>query len=73
VSFSNISSKVGLTFVLGVSLGPLLAGQLINIYGRRKPLIMSNFAVIILSALQFIPVYYVRLVINLSLGFFVGI
>ena len=71
-STSNESLLSGAS-VMGVALGALFGGKLINAQGRKNTLIKSNYAIILWSILSCVPVFYfvvfVRFMFGVTCGF----
>jgi len=58
--------------VIAVALGALFGGKLINSYGRKKTIIWSNNAIILLSVLSCIPIFELVLALRFLFGVTVG-
>ena len=68
----NLSVLSG-TSVVGVALGALFGGKLINAYGRKAVIIISNIVIILLSILSVvIPNFYAVVVLRTLFGVTVG-
>jgi len=68
---SNLGLLASLS-ILGVALGALFGGKLINAYGRKKVIMHCNLFIIIWSALSLISVFYLVLFARFMFGVTVG-
>lgn len=57
---------------MGVALGALFGGKLINKIGRKWTIIISNFAIILFSCLSLIPMFFLVVVMRFLFGVTVG-
>lgn len=58
--------------VIGVALGALFGGKLINSMGRKKTILMSNMAVMVFSVMSLIPIFYLNVACRFMFGVTVG-